>query len=154
MYRLPIALLSLLLTFTASVAHTAQTVTWLSNGKPTRQAMEMQAVLNHAESHGLSSQDYASSLSAAELQLITMGKGPAELADRYETDLTNLTLRFVKHLRNGRVSPRAAGFDLPVLNWDTEAAEAVSRLTRAAHVENELESFEPRPLPYRLLKNA
>ena len=154
MYRLPIALLSLLVTFAALVAHTAQTVTWLAHGKPTRQAIEMRAVLDHAGTHGLSSENYVSSLSAAELQLIAVGNGSAELANRYEADLTSLTLRFVKHLRNGRVSPRAAGFDLPVLNWDTEAAEAVSRLARTERVESELESLEPRPLPYRLLKSV
>jgi L,D-transpeptidase YcbB len=154
MYRLSIALLSLLLTFTASAVHSAQTVTWLTHGKPTRQAIEMRAVLSHAETRGLSSEDYASSLSAADLQLIATGNGSAELANRYEADLTSLTLRFVKHLRNGRVGPRAAGFDLPVLDWDTEAAEAVSRLARAERLESELESLEPRPLPYRLLKNA
>jgi murein L,D-transpeptidase YcbB/YkuD len=155
MYRLPITLLlALLVTFAAPVADAAQAVTWLNGGKPTRQAIEMRAVLDHAETQGLSPEAYASSLSAAELQLMAMGNGSAELANRYETDLTSLTLRFVKHLHNGRVSPRAAGFDLPALNWDTEAAEAVSRLAQAKHVASELESLEPRPLPYRLLKNA
>lgn len=114
----------------------------------------MRLALSDAERHGLEPDSYRSSLANSELQRVASGTADAELLNRYEHDLSELTGRFVTHLRYGRVSPRAAGFDLPTVAAGQDIREAVHRLAHAHSIDAELTSFEPRPIPYRLLKEA
>jgi murein L,D-transpeptidase YcbB/YkuD len=114
----------------------------------------MRFALSDAERHGLEPDAYRSSLANSELQRLASGTADAELLNRYEQDLSELTARFVTHLRYGRVSPRAAGFDLPTVAAGKDIGEAVHRLAQARSIDAELATLEPRPAPYRLLKEA
>jgi murein L,D-transpeptidase YcbB/YkuD len=114
----------------------------------------MRQALSEAELHGLDPSSYRSSLSTSQLQLVARGEADSQLLNRYDQDLSHQTARFVAHLRYGRVSPRAVGFDLPVVTAGTDTVEAVRRLAHADSIKAELVSLEPRPLPYRLLRDA
>lgn len=138
----------------ALAVHAAEALLWVSDGRPTAQAQAMRQALDEAERHGLEPASYRSSLSNSELQLVTSGKAVATLLNRYDQDLSQLTARFVTHLRYGRVSARAAGFDLPAVTAGTDTAEAVRRLAHAPSIKGELDTLEPRPVPYRLLREA
>lgn len=138
----------------ALASHAAGPLLWVNDSRPTAQAQEMRQALYDAERHGLESASYRSSLSALELQSVTSGTADAALLNRYDRDLSRLTSRFVTHLRFGRVSARAAGFDLPAVTANTDPAEAVQRLAHTDSIERELMSLEPRPVPYRLLQQA
>lgn len=131
----------------------AEPLLWVTNGQPTAQAEAMRQALSQAELHGLSSASYTSALSNAELQSVRRGRADTQLLTRYDSDLSRLTARFVTHLRHGRVSARAAGFDLPSAT-DANDAAAARRLASAKSVDAELALLEPQPLPYRLLKQA
>jgi murein L,D-transpeptidase YcbB/YkuD len=141
-------------TLFALATHAAEPLLWMSGGRPTTQAREMRQALHEAERHGLEPASYRSSLSDLELQSVASGKADATLLRRYDQDLSQLTSRFVNHLRFGRVSARDAGFDLPAVTASTDTTEAVRRLAHADHTDLELASLEPRPAPYRLLKEA
>ncbi|MDY6946209.1 MAG: L,D-transpeptidase family protein [Pseudomonadota bacterium] len=138
----------------ALASQAAEPMLWVHEHRPTRQAQEMRRALDDAEQRGLEPASYRSSLSAAQLQALTSGTADSALLDRYDRELSQLTSRFVTHLQFGRVSARAAGFDLPAVTAGTDSTAAVQRLAHADSIEVELTSLEPRPLPYRLLQEA
>lgn len=104
-------------------------------------------VLQAAESYGLRSSDYAGGLGTPALP-------DAAAAERFDRSLTAASVRFISQLRSGRISPRAAGFNLPALKAATDADQIASRLATAQDVRQVVEEYEPRPQPYRLLKQA
>lgn len=136
-----------------AVAQAAEPPRWVRNGKPTRQAQELTRTFEDAERFGLSPDSYRSRLSAAQLEAVLNGTASSELLHRYDRELSDLSSRFVHHLRYGRVEPRAAGFDLPAAAAGSDR-EIMERLANTDNVEATLASLEPRPAPYRLLKRA
>jgi len=145
------ACLAILLLFAAS-AH-AEALRWVHNGRPTTQAQQMGRVFEAAERYGLSPKAYASRLSPAQWQLVTAGSADPELLRRYDQELSELTSRFVSHLRHGRVAPRAAGFDLPSATRGNNQ-QLLQLLATTEDVAATLASLEPRVAPYQLLKKA
>jgi len=135
-------------------ARAAGPLAWIHDGKPTLQAEEMSRALTNAETYGLSPAVYASTLSAAQLQVVATGKAGMDLVQRYDEDLSRRAVRFIRHLQYGRVSARAAGFDLPTPAPSTDVAAVLSRLANASNIDAALAALEPRPLPYRLLKQS
>lgn len=137
----------------AGPACAAEPLLWVHDGRPTSQAQQLRQALKEAERHGLERESYRSDLTDSELQSVASGTTDARLLNRYERDLSELAARFVTHLRYGRVSPRAAGFDLPAAA-PGDTAEELRQLAGASSIEARLVSLEPRPVPYRLLKQA
>jgi murein L,D-transpeptidase YcbB/YkuD len=137
----------------AATAQAVEPLRWVSGGKPTVQAQAMTHVLGEAERYGLSPETYEIQLSPAEMQLIASGSASPALLQRYSQGLSAVISQFVYHLRHGRISPRAAGFDLP-----PAVAEINDRLLMeiagADDVEKTLEALEPQIAPYRQLKQA
>ena len=138
----------------ATVAHGAEPLLWVKQGRSSPQAAEIEEALSEAARHGLRQDAYLSNLTSTELQRVQGSRADAALLNRYDADLTRRTSRFVTHLRYGRVTARAAGFDLPASQDRTDIPTLVRRLASARSVAAELESLEPRPAPYRLLKDA
>lgn len=138
----------------AVMAHAAEPLLWVKDDRPTAQAREMVAALDEAEKQGLQADAYLSALTGLELQLVDRGEADGQLLDRYEADVSGRASRFVTHLRYGRVSARAAGFDLPAIKDRSDTAAVVRRLASARNLDTELAALEPRPTPYRLLKEA
>ena len=138
----------------AATAHAAEPLLWVERDRPSQQAREIEETLRAAERQGLRPEAYLSSLTSTELQQVHESHANAELLRRYDADVSRRVSRFVTHLRYGRVSARAAGFDLPATNDRTDIATVVRRLASARSTEAEIDSIEPRPLPYRLLRDA
>lgn len=135
----------------ATVAQSAESRRWVLDGRPTAQAQEMARAFDAAERHGLSPDVYRMRLTGAELQIIASGRASPALLDRYDAELSELTSRFVIHLRHGRVAPRAAGFDLPAAAPE-DNERFLQQLAKADNVPATLASLEPQAAPYRLLK--
>lgn len=142
------------LTSGACSVQAAGTQRWLRAGKPTHQAIDMLEVLSHAENYGLSPSDYSLGLSISQLRLVTEGQADSALAKQFDESLTRAASTFVNHLQRGRVRAATAGFHLPNTKPASQATDAASQIAAATDVKAVLEAFEPRPLPYRLLKQA
>jgi murein L,D-transpeptidase YcbB/YkuD len=138
----------------STVAQAAEPLLWVKQGRPSSQANEIEQVLREPERHGLRPDAYLSGLTSAELQRVHDSRADAELLNRYDADLSRRVSRFVTHLRYGRVSAKAAGFDLPTTTQRTDIPTLVRRLANARSTGGEIESIEPRSAPYRLLKDA
>jgi len=111
--------------------------------------------LRAAESFGLRKEDYELATPAAEAARVLSGEQvAASVMDRFDAALTDSASRFLRHLHHGRVDPRAAGFDLPSKEVVFDSALAVQRLATARDVSAAIAAVEPRPPPYRLLKQA
>lgn len=131
--------------------HAADPLLWVRDGKPTPQATQMLNILHEAEDYGLHASDYTAGLESLRTQLTSTS---ADAAERFDRALTNASARFVADVHSGRVSARTAGFNLPAPKPLAEAKDIASRLAGAANVGQSIETYEPRPLPYRLLKQA
>jgi murein L,D-transpeptidase YcbB/YkuD len=86
---------------------------WLdANGRPSADASEALTLLREAGSEGLDAATYRSAeleASAATLASATAAE-PGDLA-RFDLQLTDSTLRYLRHLHLGRVDPRQLRFD-------------------------------------------
>lgn len=148
----------LLLTFALLVGSTtlapaSEPLHWVSSGKPTRQAMLVLQHLTRADEQGLRARDYELPLTKAELQSLGIGQADAALASRFDQALGTATARYVTHLHRGRVSARAAGFNLPDATR-VDVAKIVGELSAAPDVNAAITALEPTPQPYRSLKRA
>jgi murein L,D-transpeptidase YcbB/YkuD len=139
---------------TAADASSSDRPLWLAGGRPTQQAIGALDLLSDAERYGLSPADYATRLSPIAVQLILAGEADAELYARFDAALTRSVSSFVTHVHGGRVSAEAAGFHLPYSHSAFDATAATRQLATATDVAGALATFEPRPRPYRLLKQA
>jgi murein L,D-transpeptidase YcbB/YkuD len=109
--------------------------------------------LSHADEQGLRVRDYKLPFTPAEMQAITAGLADPALAARFDQALSAATARYITHLQRGRVSARAAGFNLPE-PATINASKLVSDLATAPDVTTTLAALEPAPRPYRSLKQA
>jgi murein L,D-transpeptidase YcbB/YkuD len=128
---------------------------WLKADHLTKQASQLLGVLEAAAAYGLQPQDYLLHYSNEDVQLLREGLGGTGLQASFDAALSEVTLRFLRDVRYGRIDPEAAGFHLPVAN--TRASidmAAVKMLANSASVPEAVASLEPRPPPYRSLKHA
>lgn len=137
----------------AAAASAVEPLHWVQGGKPTSQAEQMSQVFAEAGRYGLRPDAYSSRLSPAQRQLIANGSASPELLSRYDHELSEMTSRFISHLRHGRVAPRAAGFDLPAATPE-DNRRFVQQLATSDNVPATLAFFEPQLPPYQLLKQA
>jgi L,D-transpeptidase YcbB len=118
---------------------------WFKDGRPTPQATQLIAAMHGADVFGLEPADYELTLPAAD--------EPARR--RFDAALSETAVRFLRDLHSGRIDSRSVGFHLPpVTAHDFDAAAAVRTLATTPDVARMLDSFEPRPVPYRRLKAA
>lgn len=144
----------ILLGLFASHGQAAEAPLWLTQGRPTHQAVDMLRMLAAADQHGLRPTDYGIGLSASETRQVMIGDADPALSARFDAALTAAAARFVKHVARGRVSAAAAGFDLPKESTPLDANEIVRELATAPDLSATLSLYEPAPRPYRSLKQA
>jgi murein L,D-transpeptidase YcbB/YkuD len=77
-----------------------------ASGRPGKDARDALALLMHAADEGLDPSDYA----AAALQRAASALEAAPEVAAFDTGLSVSTLRYLQHLHEGRVDPRAIGF--------------------------------------------
>jgi murein L,D-transpeptidase YcbB/YkuD len=121
---------------------------WTLAGKLTPQAEAVLAALSHAEDQGLRPEDYGVAAIAASL-----GEVPAAIA-AFDVKLSAAAARFLTHLHQGRVAPRAAGFELHVSRPPLDLGAILALLATTDNVDAVVSSVEPALNHYRLLKDA
>lgn len=127
---------------------------WTRAGKPTTQAAAMLEILQRAEERGLPPHEYQLELQASQLQAVRAGTAQPALLARFDAALSAAAAALLRDLSIGRVTARAAGFDLPAASPVPDFRQAVQQLAVATDVPAAVAAFEPRALPYRLLKQA
>ena len=125
---------------------------WSSGGHPTAAAAAMLDQLAAAESRGLRPDDYDA---PALRRLADSGalETPEERA-AFDVALSAAADRFVRALRFGRVSARAAHADLRFPREPLDVAFTVHALAQSSAPEAEVDALEPPYEHYRLLKAA
>lgn len=129
---------------------------WNVDDTPSRQALAVLETLRAAGDYGLRAQDYDAEKIAQELRDLAAGSG-ADAARRAQVDLalSAATLRFLAHLHYGRVDPRKAGFDTPVMPpTHIDRAAILVQLATAEDTGAVFAAIEPAFRHYRLLKQA
>lgn len=112
-------------------------------------------VLSRADEHGLRVDDYINGVLAAD-GVLDERRGPADAA-RLDVAVSVATMRYVKDLHEGRVSPEALGLDLVITHHHPKLSLELDRVAAAASGEQaveRLESFAPPYEAYQELKRA
>jgi len=143
---------------------------WIVNGRPTRQAAALIAILRGAAAYGLRATDYGGEGVAAMATAISAGAAPdgrptgyrrvadscdAAAAAQFELDLSAAALALIADLHYGRIDPAAAGFNLGAARADDlDLGAALRTLAATVDVAHSLATFEPQFEHYRLLEGA
>ena len=121
---------------------------WITDGKPTQQALAIIQALKNAQFKGLAPEDYDASRWDARLRAIAQSR-PTSEPDmvRFDLALTVSTMRYVSDLHIGRVNPRLFHFDLDIDHTEFDLSEFLRKeLVGSPNVQAALESVEP-PFP-------
>src|SRR5688572_11565024 len=121
---------------------------WTRGGRLTPQAEQLIGSMKSAEIFGLSSVDFADAVSAIE----SSRAGPAD--SLAESTISAATSRLVHQLHDGRVDPRAAGYELTRRRAPFDSDAALRQLAEARDVRTALAAFEPDTSQYRSLKQT
>jgi murein L,D-transpeptidase YcbB/YkuD len=142
--------LQLLIALPAMCKSGPPTLLWSTSEGPTRQATAFLAVLHSAETYGLRSSDYnVDPLLATEAR--PHGSSPDERI-RFDLAMSAAAAHFIHDLHYGRITPQAAGFDLPNTRADLDVPTAVAAIAAGSDIARVLSAVEPRFYHYALLK--
>src|SRR5271154_5558809 len=131
------------------------TLLWSHDGVPTPNALSLLQTLSSAESDGLRPADYRGDELAAAVRSLQQqsGAAPAQWA-ALDLRLSEALLDFTTELHCGRISARAAGFELPNDCSGFDAGAVVAHLATQPDTTAVLTALEPPHIHYRLLKQA
>ena len=118
---------------------------WFGERNLTPQALELLSDMGRAGERGLRPKDYT--VEFASIQPHT----PADIA-RQDIHLSLTAARFAADLHNGRVDPRAAGYDLEIPRPHFDSGQLLETVAAAPSVAAALDGIEPRFNHYALLK--
>ncbi len=139
----------------ALYANNADSPLWSREGSVTPQALALILEIQGAEAYGLRSQDYgATELAHLADQARKGGPGHEQRLASFDLRLTLAALQFVSDLHFGRVSPEAAGFQLPEVREPFDLRQALLSLAGAADMAGAVAAVEPVFYHYKLLKEA
>ncbi|HEY0157612.1 MAG TPA: L,D-transpeptidase family protein [Thermoanaerobaculia bacterium] len=117
---------------------------WTRNGRPTPQAQAVMTILADAAAKGLDAADYTyASLSATDAAIAA-----------FDVELTTAVMRYVSHLRIGRVRPEEVEFALDVDAHKVYLPAFVAQIASANDVTSAIAAAEPRHEDYRRLLAA
>jgi L,D-transpeptidase YcbB len=125
---------------------TASQLLWVRGGEPSPQARQLLAVLRGIGDHGLSGEEFAPLLSTLEASVDPLD------APRLEEAMSLAALRLIRDLHDGRVDPRAAGFELSRRRAPIDRIAMLKNLASSADVGATLAALEPRSSQYIELK--
>lgn len=128
---------------------------WFSDGRPTPQALEALHILASAEDEGLDPEDYGVDRLRGALENILWGGERSADIFRWDAELTEAVLRFLRHLQLGRVDP--ASVQVHFSGIGRRAVVSQERL-RAALSQGQLarlvEEVTPKVPLYRQIREA
>lgn len=127
---------------------------WVSGGKATAAARELIAVLEQAESEGLSEEDYDGPRWAGRLTLLEAKHTPADEV-RFDVALTVSAMRYVAAVRVGRINPKHVNFAFDVGPKRIDLARFLRQeLVNGKDVKAALAEIEPPYAGYRRAREA
>jgi L,D-transpeptidase YcbB len=131
------------------------TLLWSHDSVPTPNALALLQTLSSAASDGLRPADYHGDELAAAMRSLQQQRGttPAQWAE-LDLQLSAALLNFTTELHCGRVSARAAGFELPNDCSGFDAEAVVVQLATQPDTATALKALEPPYIHYQLLKQA
>jgi murein L,D-transpeptidase YcbB/YkuD len=121
---------------------------WIRSGVPTAQARTMIAVLQQADTKGLSTEDYDGPQWSERLTNLKPGASAVAQA-RFDAALTVCAMRYVTDLHLGRINPRRVRFNLDVGPKKHELSGFLERLVESTDIEGQLAAVEPPFAAYR-----
>jgi L,D-transpeptidase YcbB len=129
---------------------------WFPKRQPSRQATVVLQALRAAPDEGLLADDYEANRIIYELfDSMTDAGADASRWAQLDLALSTVTLRWITHLHYGRIDPRSAGFNTPVMEpTHLDRGAVLSRLADADQPGDIIAEIEPRFRHYRLLKDA
>ena len=121
---------------------------WVRDGRLTRQALELLAIMRRAADFGLAPGDFSN--------VTALDDADADPGDPRQMDarLSTAALRLVQQLHQGRVDPSLAGYALRRHRPPIDGADALRRLAAATDVGLELQTFEPKSAQYHELERV
>jgi L,D-transpeptidase YcbB len=118
---------------------------WLDGKKrPSRQALDVLALLQDAAAEGLDPRDYDAAALEAQAGRLADGKteDPEEVAG-FDVDLSLNVIRFLRHVHAGRIDPRDVGFE-----WTVPVdADGFAPLVAAAAADGRVDEMVARARP-------
>lgn len=121
---------------------------WVRDGRLTGQAEQIVTALRGADGFGLSARDFVPALAAIEAQ-----RASDDLR-ALDALVTAAATRLARQLHEGRVDPRAAGYDLHRRRAPLDVAATLRRIAAAPDAMAALADLEPRSSQFRALKQA
>jgi murein L,D-transpeptidase YcbB/YkuD len=129
-------------------------LTWVRQGQPTSQAVDMIEILQHAELQGLRDEDYDAARWTERLARLQREHMPRDEA-HFDVALTVCTMRYVSDIRVGRANPQYFRFRLKVGPKKLDLSLFVHQyLVNGIDLNSELERLEPPIANYRDMKKA
>ena len=122
---------------------------WHRGGALTPAGTAMLQQLWRADERGLNPDDYG----VGQLQALSLRADAASQAE-LDRQLSQAALSMAAHLQRGRVSPAAAGYQLPAPAQVTDPVQTLQALAGSNDVAAALDVFEPHYNHYHLLKQA
>ena len=121
---------------------------WVTDSKPTPQALAIIAVLRTAEFQGLRPDDYDGPYWDSHLSVFHQSRQPSESElVRFDVALTVSTMRYVSDLHLGRVNPRLVHFEFDLQGKTVDLSEFIrQRLVYSQDPSIDLATVEP-PFP-------
>ena len=116
---------------------------WLSNGKPTPQALAVIQALEASQQKGLNPDDYDASRWPDRLHSIDGSPTPDTLA-RFDAALTVGVMRYISDLHIGRVNPKHFSFGIDIEQKKYDLPQFVTtNVIHASNVQSVLDGVEP-----------
>ena len=116
---------------------------WISNGKPTPQALAVIQALEASKQKGLNPDDYDASRWTGRLHGLD-GSPTADTVARFDAALTVGVMRYISDLHIGRVNPKHFNFGIDIEQKKYDLPQFVTtRVIHAADVQSVLDSVEP-----------
>jgi murein L,D-transpeptidase YcbB/YkuD len=116
---------------------------WLSNGKPTPQALAVIQALEASQQKGLNPDDYDASRWTDRLHSLDGSPAPDTLA-RFDAALTVGVMRYISDLHIGRVNPKHFSFGIDIEQKKYDLPQFVTtNVIHAANVQTVLDGVEP-----------
>jgi murein L,D-transpeptidase YcbB/YkuD len=122
-------------------------------GHPSADAREALGLLSGAAAEALDPADYGARVLEGDAEALANTPNPsASRIAGFDTRLSEATLRYLEHLHNGRIDPRAIGFQMAVPRDDHDYADILRSAVAAHRVQRLATELEPPLVLYRNLR--
>ena len=124
---------------------------WIQNGRVRPQALAVIDLLKNADTKGLEAEDYDGPRWQSRLLKLTQSPSEQDLAS-FDTALTVATMRYIRAVHCGRVSPKEFNFQLDMEGKQLPLADFIhTHVVNASDAAAEIQKLEPPFLGYRKL---